>query len=420
VRIARLSCALMALLLVASATLGQKLTEEDRARIIGNVTRILTEKAYDPEGKLQRWPEVQKEFDERLRKAETDDEFYRAFNEALASMEVSHLGFVPPAVYEALITGKQEGIGVSGGHVTGEFVVAHVFEGSPAYKAGLRPGDTITAIDDGKPAWGRLAGEPASTVSIQYRTPEGTIHRRRLQRGGFGLGIPDEFCAVTDHTAYLRIRSFMLGYYDREWVRSVMPHLTRYDNLILDLRENGGGTLTFVADLCGYLMGPGVSCGSFITKAGLEVKEPVPYSGTDRKLVTAEDVLAIQKAGRLELVTRKPQVGPFRGRLVLLFGDGSASAAEVGSAALIEAGRCVTTIGQPTMGAVLASAMEPVGKACGLQYPSTDYLTASGRRLEGHPIQPDQVVSRRETLVALQEGRLDPAISLALELLGDS
>ncbi len=408
---------LLALVLVRCGA--QNLTEADRAAMLDRIAATLAEKAYDPAGKLKEWPKLMEEYKPKLAEAKGDAAFLGLIREALASTKVSHLQILSPDTMKYLVSQKLVGIGAFGEQVGGEIVVTEVAPGSPAAECGIEVGDTIVSVNDARPSNARLFAEEGTIVGIQYRKPDGSIHRRRARVRPFQYRPPDQFFAVTSRTAYIRIRSFMDSGYSTAWVREAMKDAIRFENVIVDLRDNGGGTLSYLADLCSYFLPPGTPLGTFITKKGLDMASAQPYTPTAKSLSAFQDLAAIEKAGRLELLSPKSTYGPFRGKLILMVNGNSGSAAEIAAGALVEAGRSLAVIGMPSAGAVLASKSEPIGKSYMLQYPAADYLTPLGIRLEANPVQPTHRVTDLEVAMAMQRGEMDPAIALALRLFGD-
>ncbi|GMV36522.1 MAG: hypothetical protein AMXMBFR61_10300 [Fimbriimonadales bacterium] len=417
-----ISTLLIAVALLARAPVpcsAQNLTDSDRTAMLERIASTLADKAYDPAGKLKEWPKLMEEYGPKLAEAKDDAAFLGLLREALASTKVSHLQILTPDTMKYLVTQKLVGIGAYGGRVGGEIVVTELAPGSPADECGVEIGDTIMSVNDERPTNAGLFAEAGTIVGIQYRKPDGSIHRRRARVRSFEYRPPDAFYAVTPRTAYVRVRSFMDGAYSTTWVRNTMRDAVKFENLIVDLRDNGGGTLSYLADLCSYFVRPGTSLGLFITKKGLDMAEAQPYTPSAKSLSAFQDLAAIEKAGRLELFSPKPAYGPFRGKLILMVNGGSGSAAEIAAGALVEAGRPLAVIGMPSAGAVLASKSEPIGKSYMLQYPAADYLTPLGVRLEANPVQPTHRVTDLEVAMALQRGERDPAIALALKLFGD-
>jgi carboxyl-terminal processing protease len=127
--------------------------------------------------------------------------------------------------------------------------------------------------------------------------------------------------------------------------------------LVLDLRGNSGGLVVELQRFAGVLF--------------------------DRKLE-----IGYRLAGRRRPLISKPSEHVFKGRLVVLVGGGSASAAEVLTDAVQHHRRGVV-IGQKTWGSVQEAATYPMADGGSIQFPVSEFLGASGRRLEGQGVSPD-------------------------------
>ena len=96
-----------------------------------------------------------------------------------------HSNFMDPQQYAQLRErqeGRYYGLGITIGVVDGDITVVSLFEGSPAYKQGIRRGDIIAKID-GEDAKGwtteqavrKLRGPKGTTVDVSLKRPR---HRR--------------------------------------------------------------------------------------------------------------------------------------------------------------------------------------------------------------------------------------------------
>src|SRR3954465_15811840 len=140
----------------------------------------------------------------------TDDkvpEHYRAFTAALNAIETSYIDKVDSdaAVYSAVRgmlstldphssyftpkeyaqmrerqEGRYYGIGVSIQVFDGDITAMNVFEGSPAYKKGIRRGDVLAVVDD-KDAKGWTVEQAQRAL----RGPKGTTVQVRVRRRGY-------------------------------------------------------------------------------------------------------------------------------------------------------------------------------------------------------------------------------------------
>jgi carboxyl-terminal processing protease len=109
------------------------------------------------------------------------------------------------------------------------------------------------------------------------------------------------------------------------------------------------------------------------------------------------------------VVQRRPS--PFERPVAVLVDGLSMSGSEVFAAALQETGRA-RIFGSRTAGAVLGSTIERLPNGDRFQYAFADYISMTGRRLEGHGVVPDVAVDL--TRDALINGG-DPVIDAAVE-----
>jgi carboxyl-terminal processing protease len=149
------------------------------------------------------------------------------------------------------LSGRFEGIGTSVHPAKRGLVVTDVFEGAPADKAGLRPGDVITAVNGISiagvginDAVDRIKGPPGTAVTLTYRRDK-DFHKVRVVRAK--IEIPE----VTTKTvtskgrkvAVLKLASFSSGVHGklRDQIDAQLKNGAKA--VVLDLRGNPGGLL---------------------------------------------------------------------------------------------------------------------------------------------------------------------------------
>jgi carboxyl-terminal processing protease len=158
---------------------------------------------------------------------------------------------------------------------------------------------------------------------------------------------------------------------------------------VIDLRGNPGGLAAMISGLAGHLFTTPELLGRMKTRTSdLEFR-------ANPRLVTPDGV----------------RVEPYAGPVALLVDELTASASECFAGALQSLGRA-RVFGRQTMGQALPASTRRLSNGDLLMYAVGDFVTATGRRLEGDGVLPDQVVPL--SLQALRAGR-DAALEAALQ-----
>lgn len=296
------------------------------------------------------------------------------------------------------------GLGIMVVQDRGRLVVREVFTGTPALRAGLQPGDHITAID-GKPA-GRmgltrairaLRGAIGSTAVLLVARP-GWPRPRRLEVKRAAVVIRNVLSRrLGDGLGYLRIRTFR-----RNTGEAVKHGLARLGGagkraprgLILDLRGNPGGGFA-----------------AAVNTAGLFLEEGVPVV----LLKTAPDNTVKERAFAYGLYRKAP--------LVVLVDGASRSAAELVAGALKAHGRALL-LGFKTHGKGSVQALHHLESGSVLQLTVAEYLTHRGGRIESRGVAPHLALGPARpglqpprSLAQPTGGKRDPLLKLARAIL---
>lgn len=232
--------------------------------------------------------------------------------------------------YQKRTSGSYEGIGIVIDIKEGRLTVISPFEDSPAYNAGILPGDIITEVDgQSTKNWSAtraikaLTGPAGQKVKIKVRHRNGddetiSIIRRRIHvptlrgwRRNTIDGAWDYMLDQNNKVAYLRLTQFTTD--TVEEFDQVMSTLRdqQINALIIDLRNNPGGIMSAAVDLADRMLDQGV----IVTTRGA-------HSPTQTKYAKAQGTYP-------------------RFHLVVLINRGSASAAEIVAGALQDHNRAV-------------------------------------------------------------------------------
>ncbi|MDP9052922.1 MAG: S41 family peptidase [Acidobacteriota bacterium] len=274
-----------------------------------------------------------------------------------------HSNFFDPKDLAALREdqrGRYYGVGMSVQGRNGKTIVMAPFVGSPAYKAGLRPGDVIVKVND-KPT----DNLDSTKVADLLKGPKGTPVQITVSREGvdqpvvFNI-IRDEISRKSVPDAFLLkpgIGYIFLEQFNETTSREMEEALKAMDEdnlkgLVIDLRSNPGG-----------LLNEAVSVGDHFLPKGDVV---VSHKGR----ASAEHVYTARNGNH--------------GRdypIVVLVNRNSASAAEIVSGALQDHDRA-WILGDNTFGKGLVQTVYPLVENTGLALTTAKYYTPSGRLIQ--------------------------------------
>ena len=300
-----------------------------------------------------------------------------------------HSAYLDQDAFKELQVGTQGefgGLGIEVGMEEGFVKVVSPIEDTPAFRAGLKPGDFIIKIDDASvkgmtlnDAVKRMRGKPRTTIRL-------TIMRK-------GDAKPFEVTLTRDVIRVQSVKSKMIepGY---GWVRvaqfqehtgeNLVKHIEGlYKNgplkgLILDLRNDPGGLLNGAV---------GISS-AFLPPRAAVVSTDGRTEDAKRKFIAApEDYLRGNRDDYLKNLPAAIKTVP----MVVLVNGGSASASEIVAGALQDHTRA-TLIGTPTFGKGSVQTILPLGNNTAIKLTTARYYTPSGRSIQAKGITPDIVV----------------------------
>jgi carboxyl-terminal processing protease len=311
-----------------------------------------------------------------------------AINGMLTGLD-PHSAYLDAEAFKELQVGTQGqfgGLGIEVGMEDGFVKVVSPIEDTPAFRAGVKPGDLIVKIDE-SPVKGmtlsdavkRMRGKPGTQITL-------TISRRGVTRP----------VVVTLTRAIIRVRSVKSkivepGY---GWIRvsqfqeSSPEYLVRHlsglykkgplKGLVLDLRNDPGG----------LLHGAVAISAAFLPADALVVSTDGRTSDAKRKYyASADDYL---RGGRDDVLKNLPpeiKTVP----MVVLVNGGSASASEIVAGALQDHKRA-TVMGTQTFGKGSVQTIMPLGNNTAIKLTTARYFTPSGRSIQAKGITPDVVV----------------------------
>jgi carboxyl-terminal processing protease len=280
-----------------------------------------------------------------------------------------HSNFFDPRAFQKLREdqeGKYYGVGMQITARPGKMgklvtIVLLPMPGSPAFRAGLRPGDVITHVD-GKPT------EDLNTTQVaeMLKGPKGTVVRVTVSREGSDE--PLQFTITRDQIArhsvdatfmlrpgiaYIHIASFNETTNDELTEALKRLNETTLQGLILDMRGNPGGLLQEAVDVADH----------FVEKNQLIVYHYGRHSREKRYYAS------------------KGADGNNEYPIVVLINRMSASAAEIVTGALQDHDRALV-MGESSFGKGLVQTVYPLSEKSGLALTTARYYTPSGRLIQ--------------------------------------
>ncbi|MBK12244.1 MAG: peptidase S41 [Crocinitomicaceae bacterium] len=260
-------------------------------------------------------------------------------------------------------TGEYGGIGALVQPIDGQMTIIEVYDGYPAHEAGMMPGDMVRDVDgravepsmDVEAVSDLLQGESGSAVNITIERPYGGGTREfEVERTKVRIPAVPYYGMLDYRTGYIYLSKFTRG--SAGEVRKALMALrdsAGMEQLVLDLRGNGGG-----------LLNESVSIVNLFVPKGTEI---VSTKGKSDKWNKSYVALGRATAPDLPLV-------------VLIDGQ-SASASEIVSGTLQDLDRAVI-VGMESFGKGLVQQTKDMAFNTRLKVTVAKYYTASGRCIQ--------------------------------------
>jgi len=275
-----------------------------------------------------------------------------------------HSSFFDPRQYAQMRErqeGRYYGLGIQIQPIDGDITVMSIFEGSPAFKKGLRRGDVIS----------RIEGEDAKGMSSEdavkrLKGPKGTSVNIAIKRRGYDqlidlqvtrdevniVSVRGAFMIDAD-TGYLKLGEFTET--SNHEVGAGLEQLMAkgMKRLVFDLRDNPGGALDQAIAISNR----------FLPRGDMIVytRGRVPNSDQDYRATEQSEY------------THLP--------MVVLVSRNSASASEIVSGALQDHDRALV-VGETTFGKALVQSVYRISEQAGLALTTGRYYTPSGRLIQ--------------------------------------
>jgi len=288
-------------------------------------------------------------------------------------------------------SGKFVGVGIEITQEDGLVKVVSPIEGSPAFRAGLKPNDLITRVDDTavkglslNEAVKRMRGEPNTKVVLtifrkeESRTFTVNIIREEIKQQSVRAKV------IEPGYAWIRISQFQertVEDFSRK-IDEIYKADPRIKGMVLDLRNDPGGLLNAAVAVSSAFLPENVT---IVSTNGQTADSKQTLKATVRDYLGRDggDPLKSLPAG----LKKVP--------LIVLVNEGSASASEIVAGALQDHKRA-TIMGSQTFGKGSVQTFRPLGPETGLKITTSRYYTPSGKSIQAKGIVPDVMIDDTE------------------------
>lgn len=301
-----------------------------------------------------------------------------------------HSAYLDADAFKDLQVGTQGefgGLGIEVGMEDGLVKVISPIEDTPAYRAGIKPGDLIFKLDD-VPVKGmtlsdavkKMRGKPKTDIRLgvlrkgESKPLEITLTREVIKVQSV------KSKTVEPGYGYLRITSFQ-----ENTAAALVKHLNdlykegELKGLVLDLRNDPGGLLNAAVGVAAAFL----PANTLVTSTDGRTED-----ARHKYFAAPEDYL--RGARRSDYIKEVPAAA-YQVPLVVLVNAGSASASEIVAGALQDHKRAVI-MGTQTFGKGSVQSVLPLPANTGIKLTTARYYTPSGRSIQAKGIEPDIVV----------------------------
>jgi carboxyl-terminal processing protease len=297
-----------------------------------------------------------------------------AINGMLHSLD-PHSGFLNKDMNRELNSyskGEFGGIGVEFIAQRGLLKVISPLEDSPAYIAGIKPGDYIIGVD-GKSIYGinysdavmKIRGTPGTKVKLSISRDNNSAPIEIVVRRDMIKIISVKSRIESDDVAYIRVSSFpentardIISHY-----KSLLLQKKGLKGIVLDLRNNPGGLLNQAVSVSDIFL----KSGNIVSTKGRVKADNMDYNVSE---------------GGYKILDLP---------MVILINEGSASASEIVAGALQDHRRAVL-MGERSFGKGSVQTVIPLSGGSAMGLTTALYYTPNGRLIQAEGINPDVIV----------------------------
>ena len=395
----------------ASATLPASkstttLTREDRIRLFEQVWRAVSDNYYDKNFKGVDWRGLREYYRPQAESASNSEDLYRVLRQMVGRLGDAHTRIYSPEDGFDRFRPTGTTIGLTVRRIESRSIVTWIDPVSEAYRKGVRPGFTVALID-GQPVDKLIdlirsdIGLSSTQTALELQSYDRLFHGLRdtqvavtfLDNDGNSMPLSLSRRYVEfQRRVNVRMLPYKIGYIEitgfgpeiEKEFEYAMQFVQGSRGLIIDLRNNGGGFVTTVAQVASYFFNEETDLGEFITRQGRSTR---------------------RRTMPLRQVYREP--------VALLVSSRSASGAEILAATMQERKRGFILGTNPSTCGCLLGVSRTLKLLDGgkLNVSDTDFRTPLGKRIEGTGVRPDLLVDLKASdILAGRDRPLESAV----------
>ena len=293
-----------------------------------------------------------------------------AINGMLSSLD-PHSSFLDAQSFKYMseqTQGKFGGLGIEVTMEGGLVKVVSPIDDTPASKAGIKPGDYITNIDDEavmgmtlNDAVDKMRGKIGTKVKLTIRRINEKPLEITLKREEIKIqSVKNDIKA--DDVVYIRISSFSddVDKMTAKAIREAKKKLgKKLKGIVIDVRNNPGGLLDQAVNVSDLFLDKG----EIVSTRSRNEEDTVKYSAKEGDIAKGLPI-------------------------VVIINDGSASASEIVAGALQDHKRAII-LGEKSFGKGSVQTVIPLGDYGAMRLTTARYYTPSGRSIQAKGIEPD-------------------------------